>query len=235
MDRIRRFDRLIERFDLVSFRKVADWLAHAPMKGVERSETRRTRAYRDLAGSVLAGEFGAGRWPFVVRMPEFPERSHDPGRFPLRVSLVQVEYAYAMLDGRDGAIIEIGIDGGDIGDYWAPRALVDKWFVARRSFVDPPPWLARATATIEHSPARQTTVPPRSGIKTTREAAAEEAARQWLHGRGGGDRPTKDAAFKDAKIAVESIGPLTLTAFGRVWHDEAPAAWKRQGRPKKRK
>ena len=127
LSRIDRFGRLIRRFDLVSFRSVADELAREP-GSVDRNETRRAQAYRDLGESILRGEFGQkqrGKYAFasVLRMPEFPESGGGKGRFPLRVSLTQV--AYLLANQSDPSIEFVGTTRyAEIGDFWALRAMM---------------------------------------------------------------------------------------------------------------
>jgi hypothetical protein len=53
--RAARFDRIVKRFDLVSFAALADWLAREPGK-VERNEARRAQALDDLRDAVLRGD-----------------------------------------------------------------------------------------------------------------------------------------------------------------------------------
>lgn len=117
-----RFGRVIERFDLVSFREVADWLARAP-GSVDRNEDRRHQALDDLRRAVSDGEFGPLDKPAIVYMPRVPLRGRR-----LRVNAVQIELCRA--------------GPNDItADLWAPRAFVARWFASYR--LDPPPWLGQ--------------------------------------------------------------------------------------------
>jgi hypothetical protein len=83
---------------------------------------------------------------------------------------------------------------------------------------------ARVTATASQAP------PP--GIRTNRDATAEEECRQWLSGLT--NRPAnRDIAFEDAKTAVASIGRLSRKAFDRAWASSVPPDWKLGGSRKK--
>ena len=119
------FARAVKRFDLVSFRDIADWLAREPGR-LDRNEANRTAALADLRQAVLRGEFGPPEKPNVLFLPH-----HVPvdriGRFPLRPTGGQIAVMQAW-----------GVDMTD--DLWAPRALIARWLAARK--LDPPPWLA---------------------------------------------------------------------------------------------
>jgi hypothetical protein len=118
-----RMSNLITRLSLISFKAIANACARKP-GGVERDETLREQAYRDLEQSVLEGEFGPIEKPMVAYLPEVPHGDH-PGRFPLRLT--------------SGQLIRLR-EFNIVADLWAPRHLCVRWFKENR--IPVPPWLA---------------------------------------------------------------------------------------------
>jgi hypothetical protein len=123
-----RFARIAERFDLVAFRDVADWLAREP-GGIDRSEDRRRQALADLRRAVSDGEFGPPHKPVIAYMPRVALRD-----LPLRVNAAQIEICCTA-------------ENDIISDIWAPRALVARWFTAYG--LNAPPWLTGPPAATE--------------------------------------------------------------------------------------
>jgi hypothetical protein len=82
--RVARFARIVERFDLVGFQKVAGWSARDPGDHMTATEDRRRQAYSDLIQSVLDGEFGVPRKPCVAYLP-LKGGGALPGRLLLRL------------------------------------------------------------------------------------------------------------------------------------------------------
>ena len=135
MRRIGWFERLVRRFDLISFQYIADELAR-DRGSVDRSSARREQAYRDLGDSIMRGEFGRhkpGRRTFavVVRMPNFPERRANAGAYPLRVSLAQVERLLANDADPEMEFMDGCTRYSELGEFWTPRSLLQGWFAAR--------------------------------------------------------------------------------------------------------
>jgi hypothetical protein len=124
-----RFERIVKRFDLISFAALADWLAREPGH-IERDEARRMQALVDLRDSIGLGEFGRPDKPCVAYLPDIIPADRR-GRFPLRLTVGQIEMMRAW--------------NADLGaDLWAPRTLCARWLQARA--LAPPPWLAHAPA-----------------------------------------------------------------------------------------
>lgn len=117
--RVRLFERVARRFDLVQFRQIADWCAKEP-GSVRRHEDLRTQAFRDLGDAAIRGEFGPRLFCMPYRVPTYRP-------FWIRRTPVQVE---TMRDhGHD-----------ETPDLWAARELCARWLRARD--IPPPPWLS---------------------------------------------------------------------------------------------
>jgi hypothetical protein len=89
MRRAKWFDYVVERFDLISFRKIADWLATEP-GSIERNEARREQALFDLEHSVGEGEFGPARERRCIVWLPNPPPADILGSFPIRLNYGQI-------------------------------------------------------------------------------------------------------------------------------------------------
>jgi hypothetical protein len=117
--RVIRFGRIVERFDLVAFRKIADWAARDPSDPMIATEERRHRAYRDLLRSIGEGELGPTNKPCIAYLPRLGG-TQERGRLPLRLTAWQV----STLQEWAGGDSSIG------GDLWTTRALAKRWLIA---------------------------------------------------------------------------------------------------------
>lgn len=136
MRRMRWFDYVRRRFDMVAFDDVAEWCAREPAS-LERNEARRTKAYQELLTAIRLGEFGPGEWPTIAHMPrDIP--TYSP--YSLRLSRGQI--AILSADSNWGL--------GLAADLWAPRQLVAQWFKKRG--IELPPWIVETEAELNGAP-----------------------------------------------------------------------------------
>ena len=152
----------------IGFAEIADWCARVP-GGVARDEGRRAQAWRDLAQSIIAGEFNRPRKDGSVRLriayvPPQRVTSPEPVRFRLRAP---------------------DVGNGALGHCWAPQEIWRRWFAARPDLVPPP----RLAAPAESKAAQP---PP-----VEKPSFAEKAARPYLaaHKIAGNPRPSDDEAL----------------------------------------
>jgi hypothetical protein len=85
---------------------------------------------------------------------------------------------------------------------------------------------------VSPTPPPKTAVPP-IGFRTSREAAAEDKAGEWLRALRGQPKMTKAAAQEAVTAAVTNVGRLTRLAFERAWRANVDPEWTRPGAPKK--
>jgi hypothetical protein len=178
MRRARWFDYAIRRFDLISFRAVADWLAREP-DGITRNEARRAQALTDLEQSVGGGEFGPAREQRCIVWLPRPPRADMLGSLPLRLNY--------------GQIVGMGTRGhGVTPDLHVPRQLCADWFTARK--IPVPFWLAKKAEPRPKAPARAKVSQAQIGRDFTRWS---DSTGRW---------PTKKEADHWAKAKGYSTG-----------------------------